>query len=291
MSLNNLPFAYVAVHEIADALNSTGQMTTSFHMCGFFLCQKGFADVSINDRMYHVKGGDIYYYTPSTFLSVVSHSEDLEGIAVKCSFDFVLPLLEKAVDGQHILRMRENPCVTLTPEQQADVEQLIAVLRQRQLQLREMSSSDIGYRSLEQLVLSLAGSIFHELIYLYSISHQIDIKPMDSHDRIFNTFIFSLFKNYKQKREVGYYAEEQCLSPRYFSSVIKEKSGRSALQWIAQIVISSMRQRLRDTSLTIKELSMEYNFPSQSFFGKYFKQYVGLSPKDFRLRERGADVD
>lgn len=287
MSLNNLPFAYVSVDEIADALNGTGYMTTSFHMCGFFLCQKGSADVSINDRMYHIQSGDIYYYTPSTFLYVASHSDDLEGIGVKCSFDFVLPLLEKVVDGKHVLRMRENPRVTLTPEQQADVEQLIDTLRTRQRLLKEVSPSDTGYGALEHLVLSLAGSIFHELIYLYAISHQIDSKPTDTHDRIFNAFIFSLFKNYKQKREVSYYAEEQCLSPRYFSSVIKEKSGRSALQWIAQMVISSMRQRLRDTDLTIKELSMEFNFPSQSFFGKYFKQYVGTSPKVFRLRERG----
>ncbi|MDR1552136.1 MAG: helix-turn-helix domain-containing protein, partial [Prevotellaceae bacterium] len=27
------------------------------------------------------------------------------------------------------------------------------------------------------------------------------------------------------------------------------------------------------------------NFPSQSFFSKYFKQYVGISPKGYRNTE------
>ena len=54
------------------------------------------------------------------------------------------------------------------------------------------------------------------------------------------------------------------------------------------MVISSVRQVLTSTDLSIKEIAMEYNFPSQSFFGKYFKQYVGVSPKEYRKKARAT---
>ena len=39
---------------------------------------------------------------------------------------------------------------------------------------------------------------------------------------------------------------------------------------------------LRNTSKSIKELAAHMNFPSQSFFGKYFKEHVGMTPMSYR---------
>ena len=72
-----------------------------------------------------------------------------------------------------------------------------------------------------------------------------------------------------------------------FSSVIKEKSGSSALQWIIQNVITEAKYLLDNTDLSIKEIATKLNFPTQSFFGKYFKQYVGISPKEYRNKKTG----
>ena len=38
---------------------------------------------------------------------------------------------------------------------------------------------------------------------------------------------------------------------------------------------------LKSTNMTIQQISDELNFPSQSFFGKYFKLVVGMSPKEY----------
>ncbi|WP_368350508.1 helix-turn-helix domain-containing protein, partial [Parabacteroides merdae] len=42
------------------------------------------------------------------------------------------------------------------------------------------------------------------------------------------------------------------------------------------------KQLLESSNLSIKEVAAQLNFPTQSFFGKYFKQYVGMSPKEYR---------
>ena len=46
------------------------------------------------------------------------------------------------------------------------------------------------------------------------------------------------------------------------------------------MVITEAKQLLEGSDLSIKEIANQLNFPTQSFFGKYFKQYVGISPKN-----------
>ena len=281
-----LPFSYVSVHDIATTFNSTSQMSTAIDVCGFFLCQRGRAEVVINEQTYVISRGDVYFYTPSTYIIVKSLSADLEGIAVKCRLDFVFPLLERIVDGQHILMVREDPRVHLSNEQRQSLEQLTALLRSHQQLLLDTSPASSSYHVLQQLVLSLAESTFHELLYYYACKNRLETSVTDSQDRVFQTFLYSLLKHCRQQRDVAFYAEEQCLSPRYFSSIIKKKSGRSALQWIIQMVISSASQQLLYTDKSIKEIASYFNFPTQSFFGKYFKQYTGVGPKEYRLQKR-----
>ena len=281
-----LPFEYISVQDAANAFRDRRNLLSLTDECGFFLCQRGWADVSLNDQTFHIQEGDIYFYMPSTFVCLLNRSEDIEGIAVKCRVDFILPLMEQMLNGGNVLAIREHPCISLTPKQQCSLENLAALVRERHQQLANTALDAGTTYILQRLALSLAESLFRELVFDYACNQSIQPQVHDNKDRIFQTFLVSLFHNYKKEREVAFYAAQQCLSPRYFSSVVKEKSGHSALQWIVQMVISSARQMLTSTDLSIKEIAISFNFPSQSFFGKYFKQYVGISPKEYRLRER-----
>lgn len=286
MNQNQLPFEFISVQDVVSMLEQHGHVLSLMDTCGFFLCQNGWVEVSINEQAFRVQANDIYFYMPSTFMSVLSSSDDLAGLAVKCEASFVLPLLERLLDGVNIVAIREQPCFTLTREQRQTLENLTMMVSERKRLVLSMSESNPSYVILQRLVLSLAESLFHEFIYIYSTNRKVRTQNHDTQDRIFQTFLASLFVNYKREREVSYYAAEQCLSARYFSSVVKEKSGRTALQWIIQMVISSAKQALRSTDDSIKQIATDFNFPSQSFFGKYFKQYVGISPKNYRNQAR-----
>lgn len=83
-------------------------------------------------------------------------------------------------------------------------------------------------------------------------------------DVILNRFLVSVYENCKKQRSVQYYANEQNLSPYYFSSIIREKSGKSALQWIGNITMIFSRQYLKCSDMSIKEIADCLNFPDQS---------------------------
>lgn len=286
MKQSDFPFEYLSVQEITESLTHTESIVSLLDVTGFFLCLKGFADVSFNDQTFHIQAGDLCFYIPSTFLGLLNKTDDIEGVAIKCEAEFVVPLFERLMDSRMVLTMRENPCISLTPQQMKDITSFIGFIRDRKNRLAELSPGSVEYSILKQTVLSLGECLFHELVYAYTCNHVVTPRTADARDRIFQNFLISLFKNYKREREVLFYAGEQCLSPRYFSSIVKEKSGHSALQWIIQIVINSARQMLKNSDLSIKEIAIDFNFPSQSFFGKYFKQYVGVSPKEYRRQTR-----
>ena len=51
-----------------------------------------------------------------------------------------------------------------------------------------------------------------------------------------------------------------------------------------EATVKAITHDLLYTQKTVSEISDELDFPSLSFFGKYFKQHTGLSPRAFRER-------
>jgi AraC-like DNA-binding protein len=88
--------------------------------------------------------------------------------------------------------------------------------------------------------------------------------------------------HYREERGLKFYADRLCLTPIHLSRVIKSASHKSANDWIDEHVILEAKALLKSTSMTVQQISEELNFPSQSFFGKYFKRIVGVSPKEYR---------
>ena len=72
------------------------------------------------------------------------------------------------------------------------------------------------------------------------------------------------------------------ISPKYLAETIRQVSHKTPNDWINYYVILEMRVLLKNTTKSIKEITELMNFPNQSFFGKYFKEHVGMSPSDYR---------
>ena len=108
-------------------------------------------------------------------------------------------------------------------------------------------------------------------------------------NEVIEKFVDSVQKHYTKERSVGFYADQLCLTPKYLSSIIKENTGKSAHRWIAEFVVAKAKILLLSTNKSIQQISYDLNFPNQSSFGKYFKNFVGISPNGF-IRKSYNDV-
>lgn len=97
----------------------------------------------------------------------------------------------------------------------------------------------------------------------------------------FRDFMSLLRDTHTSERSVQFYARRMNITPKYLSTIVLNFVGLTASQVIDQYVAYAIKQKLYTNENNIKSVSKEFNFPSQSFFGRYFKRITGLSPNEY----------
>ena len=95
-------------------------------------------------------------------------------------------------------------------------------------------------------------------------------RMLNRREQIFHDFLSLLEKNYTRERSISFYASQMCLTPKYLSTIIKEVSGKHGMQWIDDYVSLEAKALLRNGNLSVKQVSDQLHFPSQSMFGRFF---------------------
>jgi AraC-like DNA-binding protein len=72
------------------------------------------------------------------------------------------------------------------------------------------------------------------------------------------------------------------LSPRYLSDLLKQETGKTALELIHLYVISEAKNLLVAGDRTIAEIAYVLGFENPPYFSRLFKREVGVSPKEFK---------
>lgn len=98
----------------------------------------------------------------------------------------------------------------------------------------------------------------------------------------FQQFLDLLHSSEVKYRTVEAYANDLCISPKYLTAICKKQSGKTANEWIREQVLEDIRYYLKQTDLSIKQICNRLGFPNPSFFGKYVKDYFGITPVQFR---------
>lgn len=105
-------------------------------------------------------------------------------------------------------------------------------------------------------------------------------------EEIFHKFINCIHTHYLDQKDVSFYANELCISPRYLSTIARQVTGESAKTIIDRHIILETKVLLRTTEMTVQEITNHLNFPSQSYLGRYFKKHTGESPIEYRMKRK-----
>lgn len=73
------------------------------------------------------------------------------------------------------------------------------------------------------------------------------------------------------------------LSGSHFSHLIREKTGRTFTDLMAQYRVDRAKAMLRRTNKSIIQIALECGFEDQSYFSRVFKRYAGTTPRTYRL--------
>jgi AraC-like DNA-binding protein len=125
-------------------------------------------------------------------------------------------------------------------------------------------------------------AMFYDMSNVIWRVEQSDVKTKKRADELFAQFIRLLEENFRTERRVSWYADQMNITAKYLSEMVKQVSKRTPNEWIDSYVMLEIRVLLKNTTKSIKEIAQAVNFPNQSFFGKFFKELMGISPSEYR---------
>lgn len=81
---------------------------------------------------------------------------------------------------------------------------------------------------------------------------------------------------------VKYMASELHLSSRYLSDLLKQETGKTALEHIHIALVMEAKNLLMGTEKTVSETAYELGFENPPYFSRLFKKEVGMTPTEYR---------
>ena len=109
---------------------------------------------------------------------------------------------------------------------------------------------------------------------------------MTRSDNILKGFTELLRDHIMTETSVGFYAEKLCISKKYLSLIVKQKTHVNISTIISVIRTETASRLLRDPEMTIQQIASSMSFSDQSSFGKFFKKHTGMSPLKYRQNLR-----
>ena len=226
----------------------------------------------VDFRMWSLKAPAVALFLPGQVVESIDLDEDFSGFGMVVSQNFT-DSLNLPVSLQERLFIKDTQFYSVSPEV---IDVLTSVYRQVSSLMKQ---PDNPYR--EEIVKHLFSAHYYGLGYYM---HGLHSQPsaMTVQQEKCERFMVLVAENFKTQRDIGFYADKLCVTSKYLSTMLKQETGMTALDWIEKHVVLYAKSCLSSTSMTIQEISDELDFPSQSVFGKYFKRVEGMSPKAYR---------
>lgn len=236
------------------------------------LCVKGTVQIAVNIQNKQMLQNDLLVIMPQSVISV--KDADKEGLffCLIFRFDTISELILPS-DYHFLNTLTQHPILGLTTEE---------------------TQMYIRYFELLKSNKEQTHSIFHDSILkylLFSLIGQINVFYAQKEETLTNTsrkdlVIFNFFnlahQHYMTERSVQFYADKLKLTPKYLTTLIRQRTGKSISIIITELVIIKAKSYLSASDLLVYEIAERLNFTDASQFCRYFKKYTNSSPLIYR---------
>ena len=244
------------------------------------VCRWGKSTVYVNDKKYTMTSDKMLILLPNDTIGTYKYSDDFKCASLQFSLEnigngiLLRRRLWNCIDFLH-----QHPVLSLTADDLQVLYHYSGIIDSNR-----RFADDVYLR---EIVTNLLKSVVYEFLLIVERKMLEEggtdnlNKPSSNYD-LYRRFMELLAFSKGNIRQVSQYAEQLCVTPKQLSAVVKASSGRTVVEWINESTIKAITNELRYTQKTVSEIAQEFDFPSLSFFGKYFKQHTGLSPRAYR---------
>uniref|UniRef100_UPI0032164FD7 AraC family transcriptional regulator n=1 Tax=uncultured Draconibacterium sp. TaxID=1573823 RepID=UPI0032164FD7 len=230
----------------------------------------------IDGNKYEIKPPCVFFMSPGQAHKIeVSH--DIEGYIFIFTAEFYLinkSNQNRLIEFPFFFTIRQdNPPLILTKNSDIDFLESLFKKGIAELQKGEEFSIEL-LRSLLDLILTSSASLYKSDENILKGKGHIVVKK----------FFQLVEENYNKNLTVAEYANKMALTPNHLTQTVNQLTGKTSSQIIKSKQILEIKRLLVHTNLSVTEISHRLNFPDQSYFAKFFKREVGISPLQYRTK-------
>ena len=238
---------------IKDTLDGLGTDAYSNYLA-HALCLAGSCCLKYNGEERELQAGDLMIVRKGKLVEHIRPADDFRVKVIYVTSEFIVlstPLSNYGMKGQ--LALFRNPIMKLDAGQRELCCQDFEMVEARLAQTDHHFRRDLLIASVQMLIIDF----------------------FDFHNMLENG-------TYREHREVNWYADKLCVTPKYLSEVSRKISGYAANYWINRYTVLDISRLLRDKSLNFVRISDLFGFSSPAYFSRYVQQHLGVSPTEYR---------
>ena len=242
-------------------------------------CQQGTASIRINYTTYNLEPGSVLAILPTHIIQLIQTSQDCGTIEALIYSDDYWTAIAQSIDYQLIRTVERNPLVHLSEVQLDEIATLIAIIRRHEAPayIQQHDATIDRY--------AVRGTAYAALMLLVAGQDRVATEaphPAGRKEELTHDFFDLLAQYFETERRVSFYASKLCVTPKYLSTVVKEVTHSSIMEWINNVTILIIKRRLLTGAESIQQLSEELNFQTPSTLVRYFRHQTGTTPSRFR---------
>ena len=258
-----------------------GQLVLENHGLAVF-CTEGMAQFDYDGRTIQLRKNGLFLYMAHSIAENFMASVDFNCRQLWFSQSEMYDMNIHSNTGlPDLVFLKNNPMVSLNEAQADLLDSHFCLL------CRIMRDSDVPIYV--DIVRSLAGSLMLKILSLLrgnsNSEATISENSTSFHGRqLADRFIQLVEQSDGRIRRVDEFARMLNVTPKYLSRILMETISRRPSDMITFYTINAIERRLRFTSMTMQQIADDLKFATPSFFGKYVKEHLGMTPLEYRLK-------
>ena len=246
-------------------------------------CTEGRAQFEYDGNVIQLQKNDFFLYMAHSTVGNILTSSDFNCQQIWFTRDELWNIeIYNLVSLADMSLLKLYPVVHLTDDDIKLYDSYFQLLRSR---MKSSASALTPY-----IVRSLLGTMMLELLSIMRRSseqaarqgRQEGVNSSIHKKRIIDNFMRLVEESDGRIRRVDEFANKLNITPKYLSTIIKELMNRRPSTYILLYTMKAIERRLRFTDMTMQEIAIDLKFPNASFFGKYCKEHLGMTPLEYR---------
>lgn len=273
--MTNSDLQRVILLEVTDESDFPGNFQKLYHT--HLYCHSGSIQFLFNDQKMVCKNGEFLFWFAESRLSGLQFSKNFKATVFLAEKDFLMDNIPDqgwSINAQ--LHSRVYPVKSI--QTKSEKEKILTNFKR--LNERFLETNHRFYEEALKLQMQL---FILEMWHTFANEYEQRKHSLQT-GTLYEQFMQLLQQHCLKHREVKFYSNELNITAKYLNHLCKIHSDVTASNWIQRHARERIILLLQNKKLNISEIADEMDFSSRSFFTRYVKKFLGVTPKDFRER-------